>query len=490
MTVSEKNKLVFALAMAVFLAAIESTILVLAIPTVVKDLHGFDLISHVFSVYMLTCAISIPLYGKLSDLYGRKKTFMVGITIFVVGSLLCGLSQNMTMLIVFRAFKGFGAGCIFTLSYTIAGDVFTLAERGKVQGALNMVWGVAGLIGPFIGALLLNVLSWHWIFYFTIPFGVLALYLLKTSLKETVKKEKHHIDFLGIVLLSLAMLAFLGIFILGNENGVDLNLRNIILFVVAALTTAVFFRVEKRSREPIMPLDVFTRSSIFINVIALFFTGVVIGIDVYAPIYLQNVRGYGPLVAGLIILPMSISWALVSVPLGKLIIRFGGKTMMLIGIAIALISFFPVLVFDKDTNVVFLVVVILLMGLGLGLGITTQTMLIQESVGFEKRGSAVAVNSLLRTLGQTIGISMFGAVFNSSIVKGFAQQGITEYDLGNIYDLSSYGVEVTWDQIVGVLTTAIHAVGYVFIILIVLCLALAFVMPRPPLSERSDKTNG
>ena len=303
-----------------------------------------------------------------------------------------------------------------------------------------------------------------------------------------MKKEKHHIDYPGIILLSLAMIAFLGIFILSNENGVDFSLRNIVLFVVALLTTVIFFRVEKRSREPIMPLDVLTKSSIFINVIALFFTGVVIGIDVYTPIYLQNVRGFDPLISGLIILPMSISWALVSVPLGKLIIRFGGKPMVLVGITIALLSFLPVLIFAKDTNVVFLVFVVLMMGIGLGLGMTAQTMLIQESVGIEKRGSAVAVNALLRTLGQTIGISMFGAVFNSSIVKGFTQQGITEYDLGNIYDLSSYGSEVSWDQIVDILTTSIHAVGFVFIILIVICLVLALIMPGPPLSKRSEKT--
>jgi len=485
MKASEKNKLVFALSLAIFLAAIESTILVLAIPTIVKDLRGFDLISHVFSVYLLTTAISIPIYGKLSDMYGRKRALMVGISIFITGSLLCGLSKTMTMLIVFRAFKGLGAGSIFTLSHTIIGDVFTLAERGKVQGVLNMVWGIAGLIGPFFGGLLINVLSWHWIFFVTIPFGIPALYILKTSYTETVESKKHRFDYPGIIVLSIAMISFLGLFIFNIEGGVLISMRNTALLLVAAVLIVVFYRIEKRAPEPIMPLDVFTKSSVFVNVVALFFTGVLIGVDVYVPIYLQNVRGFGPLGAGLIILPMSISWTLISFPLGKLILRFGGKSVLLVGVIITFISIIPVLAFTRDTSVVFLVTVLLVMGVGLGAGMTTQTMLIQESVGFEKRGSAVGVNSLLRTLGQTMGISMFGAVFNASIINSFAQEGIVDYDLGNIYDLSSYGTEVSWDQIIGVLTSSIHTVGFVFLCLVALCILLSALMPKPPLSERS-----
>jgi len=489
MSKTEKNMLIVAICMAMFLAAIESTILLLAIPIIVKDLHGFDLISHVFSVYLLTSAISTPVYGKMSDMYGRKNAMLVGMTIFIAGSAFCGLSQTMVVLIISRAIKGLGAGSILTVSFTIVGDVFPLNERGKIQGAISMVWGVAALIGPFVGGLLINFLSWHWIFFIVIPLGVPTFFIIQTKFNETIVKRKHRIDVSGIISLSLAMIAFLSIFILGEEGGTWLNIRNILLFIISAVMLFVFYRIEKRAVEPLVPFDVLTKSSIFINLIAMIFTGVLIGVDVYTPIYLQNVRGFGPLVAGLILLPMSVSWTLVSIPMGKLVIRFGGKPVNLVGTILTIISLVPILVFTKNSEVAFLIAAIFFMGIGLGIGMTTQTMLIQESVGFEKRGSAIAVNTLLKTLGQTIGISVFGAVFNGTIVKGFSQAGITEYNLGNLYDLSSYSSGVSWDQIVDVLTTAIHTVGLIFICMTIVCIVLSAIMPRPPISERSLNSN-
>ena len=488
MSRSEKNKLIIALSLAMFLAAIEGTIITLAIPTIVKDLMGFNLISHVFSVYMLTSAIATPVYGKLSDMYGRKRILLIGIGIFIFGSALCGLSQSMVMLIFFRAIQGLGAGSIFTVPMTIVGDVFPLGERGKVQGALGMVWGIAGLVGPFLGGLLIDLLSWHWIFFINVPLGIVTIFIIQTSFNESVVKQKHRIDFLGIAVLSLAMIAFLSIFVFADDTGIQLNFQNAALLIISAVMLVVFYRVEKRATEPIVPFDVLTKSSIFVNCIAMLFCGALIGVDVYTPIFLQNIRGFGPLIAGLIILPMSISWMLASIPLGKLIIRFGGKAVNATGVILALISLFPLLLFAKDSSVLFIISIVFAMGIGMGAGMTAQTMIIQDSVGFEKRGSAVAVTSLLRTLGQTIGISIFGAVFNGRIVRGFSQEGIEKYNLGNLYDLSAYGKGVSWDQIVDVLTSAFHTVVFLFIFLMVLSSVLALIMPRPLVSQRSKDT--
>ncbi|MDR2672705.1 MAG: MFS transporter [Coriobacteriales bacterium] len=487
LTAAEKNKLIISLSLAMFLAAVEGTIVTLAIPTIVKDLQGFDLISQVFSVYLLTGAIATPIYGKLSDLYGRKRTLMVGIAVFLTGSALCGMAQNMPMLIACRALQGIGAGAIYTIPMVIVGDVFPLNERGKIQGSLSAVWGIAGLVGPFLGGLLIDLLSWHWIFFINIPFGILTLYMLHTSLHEHTGRQKHRIDYPGILTLSGSMLTFLAIFMFNDGGTSILTLRNALLFAVSLILLLVFYHIEKRAPEPIVPLDVLTTSSVFVNIVAMLFMAIILGVDVYIPIYLQNVRGLSPLITGLILLPMTISWVLVTIPLGRLMLRFGGKAMNALGVCIALVALLPFLFLTQESAIIFIIAVLLVLGAGFGIGMTTQTMIIQESVGFEKRGAAVALNSLVRTLGQTIGISVFGTFFNAEIVESFAGAGIVQYDLGNLYDLAAYQAGVTWDQIVAVLLDSIHLVSGILIAIGVLCVVLSLVMPRlkPPSGENS-----
>jgi EmrB/QacA subfamily drug resistance transporter len=479
MSTADKNRLIIALSLAMFLAAVEGTIVTLAIPTIVRDLEGFDLISHVFSVYLLTGAIATPVYCKLSDLNGRRRTLLVGIVVFLLGSALCGLAQNMVMLIVFRALQGIGAGAIYTVPMIIVGDVFPLRERGKIQGSLSMVWGIAALFGPFLGGLLIDLLSWHWIFFINVPFGALALLMLQTSFREDARHNRRPIDYPGILTLSAAMLAFLSIFLFESDGGTLFGLRNLLLLVATAVLLFVFFHIERRAPEPLVPLGVLTKSSFFVNVISMLFMATLIGVDVYTPIYLQNIKGFSPLIAGLVLLPMSVSWMLVSIPLGRLIAKLGGKPVNAVGTALALLGMIPVLFFARDTSLIFILAVVFFLGIGFGITMTTQTMIIQDSVGFEKRGAAVAVNSLVRNLGQTVGISVFGAVFNMSIIRGFDAEGIIKYDLGNLYDIASYQVGVTWDQIVFVLTDSIHVVYGVLIAIAVLCVAFSLIMPRP-----------
>jgi len=487
MSRSEKNILIFALATVMFLAAIESTIVTLAIPTITKDLSGFDLISHVFSVYLLVCALATPIFGKLSDLFGRKKVLMIGVTLFVLGCVLCGFAQNMSMLIIFRGVQGIGAGAIFTVPMIIVGDVFPLNERGKIQGALSMVWGIAALLGPIVGGALIDYLSWHWIFFINVPFGILALIIIQTSFNESFSRIGHKIDFLGILILSAAMTAFLSIFIWGEDTGIHFDSRSFLLLAFSLLMLLVFYFVEKRSSEPIVPFEVLTRSSVFVNVIGMIYTGVLIAVDIYLAIYLQNVKGFQPLIAGLVLLPMSVSWTLVSIPLGRLIIRFGGKPVNLIGILVTLLSLVPFVFFTQTSNVLFLILVIFVMGIGFGSSMTTQTMLIQNSVDYEKRGAAMGVNSLFKTLGQAIGISILGATFNTSIIKGFSENSIVCHDFKKLYELSSYDVGVSWDQIVNVLASAVSTIALILVCMIIVCTLLAAVMPRPPLGESQGR---
>lgn len=479
---SRKRNIVIALMVAMFLGAVEGTVVTTAIPTIVNDLQGFEIISSVFSVYLLTSAISTPVYGKLSDLYGRKNILSIGIIIFLIGSFLCGLSQNMYMLIIFRAIQGLGAGAMFTVTYTIIGDVFTIEERTKVQGSISSVWGIASLIGPFLGGILIDKLSWHWIFFINIPFGILSVILIQSNLKENFEKKKHTIDFAGIITLSLAMIVFLNIFS-SNKNS---SFIFIAISVIATLILLmIFYKIERKAKEPIVPFDIFTKTSTIVNLISFLASAVLIGADVYLPIYMQNVLGLSAKVSGLALAPMSISWLLASVILGKYIIKYGEKSVIIVSNIILLISAVLLPTLGITSPLLLLLVYIFIMGIGFGGAFTTLTIIVQESVGYDKRGAATATNSLLRTLGQTIGVTVFGGIFNLYIVKYFINIGITGVDPSNLYNSSAINTTVTGEQIKLSLNSSIHVLFIILIIISVLALILSVLMPK---IKRKEKT--
>ncbi|HEX3029595.1 MAG TPA: MDR family MFS transporter [Clostridia bacterium] len=471
---SRKRNIIIALMVAMFLGAVEGTVVTTAIPTIVKDLQGFQAISLVFSVYLLASAISTPIYGKLSDLYGRKNILSIGIIIFLTGSFLCGLSQNMFMLIGFRAIQGIGAGSIFTLTYTIVGDIFTLEERPKVQGSISTVWGIASLAGPFVGGLLIDVLSWHWIFFINIPFGILSVVLIQKNLNESFKKTKHKIDFAGIITLSMAMVIFLNIFLSGGNSH---NLFIAVSVAVTILCLIAFYKIERKAKEPIIPFDIFTRASVIVNLISFLAPAVLIGSDVYLPIYIQNILGFSPKISGLALAPMSVAWLIASVILGKCIVKYGAKASLLVSNSIILISTMLLLTLDIKSSLLFVLIYVSIMGFGFGGAFTILTIIVQESVEYNKRGAATAANSLLRTLGQTIGVSVFGGIFNYYIVKYFMQRGIKGVNPGNLYKSSTHSTAVTVDQIKHSLNSSMHILFMILIAISAVSLVLSIVMP-------------
>lgn len=479
---SKKRTIVLALMVAMFLAAVEGTVVTTAIPTIVKDLQGFQIISLVFSVYLLTSAISTPIYGKLSDLYGRKNILSIGIMIFLVGSFLCGLSQNMYMLIGFRAIQGLGSGAIFTVTYTIIGDVFTLEERPKVQGSIGTVWGIASLVGPFVGGILIDLLSWHWIFFINIPFGILSVVLIQRNLKENFEIKKHKIDFAGIFTLSVAMIMFLNIFV-ASENKSSNNMFTIISLLATIILLIVFYKIERKAAEPIIPFDVFSKSSTIVNLISFLISAILIGSNVYLTIYMQNVLGFSAKVSGLALAPMSVSWILASIILGKSIIKYGAKAGVLISSAILLISTILLLTLGIKSSLMLVLICVFIMGFGFGGAFTILTIIIQESVDYNKRGAATAVNTLLRTLGQTIGVSAFGSIFNLNIIKYFTNLGVSGVDPSNLYKSSAYNAIVNSEQIKFSLNNSLHVLFIMFIVISGLALILSIVIPKTTENE-------
>ncbi len=470
---SKKKSIIIAIMVAMFLGAVEGTVVTTAIPTIVKDLNGFELISWVFSAYLLTSAISTPIYGKLSDLFGRKNTLTVGIIIFLIGSSLCGLSSSMYQLIAFRALQGIGAGAIFTITYTIVGDIFTLAERGKVQGWLGTVWGIASLTGPFLGGFLIDSLSWHWIFFINIPFGILSIVLLQKNLDEKFERKKHKIDYLGTLLLSTAIISVLYAVLIGGKTDKWYSISTIALFLTAGAMMLVFYFVEKRAEEPIIPFEIFTKANIIINIISFFSSAILIGADVYMPIYMQNVLGYSATVSGLAMAPMSVAWLLASVFLVKHIAKRGEKTVIGAALVILLLSCALLLLLGVKSSLIMVVIIVFIMGFGFGGAFTTLTIVVQASVDYSKRGAATASNSLVRTLGQTIGVSIFGSMFNLSIIKYFNNIGITGIKPNSIYSTTSTGLNLSLQNIEASLNSGLHVIFIALIVFSVISLLLS-----------------
>ena len=473
-----KRNILIALTVAMFLGAVEGTVVTTAIPTIVKDLQGFEIISLVFSVYLLTSAISTPIYGKLSDLYGRKNILSIGIIIFLVGSCLCGVSQTMYMLILARAIQGVGAGAIFTVTYTIVGDVFTVEEKPKVQGIIGTVWGIASLAGPFLGGILIDMLSWHWIFFINLPFGILSVILLQKNLDETFEKKKHTIDFAGIITLSIAMIIFLNIFLSSENISFNRNIFIVASVIITIILLFVFYKIERKAKEPIIPFDIFTKTSTIINSVSFLASAVLIGADVYLTIYMQNVLGFNAKVSGLALAPMSVSWLIASVVLGKCIGKYGGKAVIIISNVILVISTILLPTLTINSSILLVLVYVFIMGFGFGGAFTTLTIIVQESVEYNKRGVAMATNSLLRTLGQTIGVSVFGSIFNLYIIKYFIKLGINGVDPSNLYKSSTYNTAVTIDQIKLSLNSSLHVLFIILIVISSISLILSIVMPK------------
>ena len=474
---TRKKNIVIALMVAMFLGAVEGTVVTTAIPTIVKDLHGFEIISLVFSIYLLTSAISTPIYGKLSDQFGRKNVLSIGIVIFLIGSILCGLSKSMYMLIAFRALQGLGAGSIFTITYTIIGDEFSLEERPKVQGGIGTVWGVASLLGPFLGGFLINVLSWHWIFFINIPFGILSIVLLQKSLKETFQKKRVKIDFAGIIVLSMAMMMFLNIFLDSGSFGLQKNVFIILSIGATALLLILFYFIERKAKEPIIPFEIFTKTIINVNLISFLLSAILIGVDVYMAIYIQNILGFSPTISGLAMAPMSVAWLMSSVILGKCIMSYGEKAVIMISVFTLFISTLLFATLNVNTALPLVVLFSFVMGFGLGGAFTTLTIVVQTSVEYNKRGAATATNSLLRTLGQTIGVSIFGGIFNADIANYFNKIGINGIDNSNLYSTASK-MGVTGEQITLSLNNATHIIFIIFVLIAILCLILTVVLPK------------
>lgn len=473
---SKKKSIVISLMVAMFLGAVEGTVITTAMPTIVKSLNGFDKISLVFSVYLLTSAISTPIYGKIADMYGRKKALITGIIIFLIGSALCGIAINMYELIAFRGLQGIGAGAIFTVAYTIVGDVFSVQERGKVQGWISSVWGIASLLGPFLGGFLIDRFSWHWIFYINIPFGIFSIILLQKNLDEKVEKKKSYIDYSGIITFSLAIIIFLCTIINLNENTQIISFKLMVPLICTIILLILFYNIEKRAKDPLIPFDIFSVQTNVVNLISLFISAILIGTDVYLPVYIQNVLGFSATISGISVASMSISWILSSFILSKTLQKYGEKIAVLISASIIFISTLLMYTLNVKSSIGLVVIYAFIIGFGYGGSLTTLTIVIQESVDYTKRGAATGANALLKTIGQTVGVAVFGVILNLSISKYLDKLGIMGVAASNLYTSNRGNANISANQVKASLNYGVHWLILIFITLAAICISLSLIM--------------
>ena len=305
--------------MATFMAAVESTIVATAMPTIVAELGGFSLFSWVFAVYLLTQAVSIPVYGRLADIYGRKKVFYAGAGLFLIGSTLCGFAPNMVWLVLFRALQGFGAGGVQPIAMTICGDIYTPSERARVQGLISSVFGVAAVAGPSLGAFLVEHVGWRTVFWVNLPVGAVAMLMISLFLHERIEPRAHRVDYLGSLLMMLGIAALMLVLVQGSTlpSGIAWAAAAAGLFGLAALVVH-----EARTLEPMLPLELWRDRVIVIGSLGGGLAGaIMMGVSAFLPTYVQGALGRSPLTAGLVLGCMSVTWAFASIFGGRFMVR-------------------------------------------------------------------------------------------------------------------------------------------------------------------------
>jgi EmrB/QacA subfamily drug resistance transporter len=407
------------------LIALESTVLATAVPTIVADLGGYTQFPWLFSAYLLTMAATVPIYGKLSDTFGRRPVMTFGIGLFLVGSVLCGLAWSMPTLIIARAVQGLGAGAIQPAAMTIVGDIYTVAERARVQGYIASVWGMSSVVGPLIGGLFTEYVSWRWIFFINLPIGLLAVWTLRRHFHEDIEPRRHRIDYVGACLLSIgSAVVVLGLL----EGGVSWDWRSVLGFGVPAvglLLLAVFVRIEARAGEPVLPLWIFRHRLLrWGNLLMLGVGALLIGLSSYVPTYVQGVLGHGPLVAGLALGALSIGWPLAAGFAGRLYLSIGFRSTSIIGLAALLPGTVPLIWLDADSHVWEVGLWCFLIGVGMGLVSSPTLVAMQSSVGWETRGVVTGASMFSRTIGSAIGVAVCGALANASLVAGASPETI------------------------------------------------------------------
>ena len=407
------------LMLGMFLAALDQSVVGTALPTIVGDFHSLNRLTWVVTAYLLTSTASAPLYGKISDLFGRKKIFQFAIVLFLAASALAGLSQNMNELIAFRGLQGLGAGGLIVLAMSIIGDVVPPAQRGKYQGYFGAVFGLASVAGPLVGGFLVEQISWRWIFYINLPIGALALFVTSIVLKDGAQRREHQIDYVGALLLLAGVSALLLTTTLGGSpQGFPWGSWQIITLLAAGvMLVAAFVAWEKRASEPIVPMYLFRKRVFTASNAAGFIVGVAMfGAIIYLPIYLQVVKGVSPTISGLMLLPLMAGILIASITSGQVIARIGRyKIFPVVGTAVMTIGMYLLSMLSVGTSSMVDSLMMFVVGTGLGLVMQVLVLAVQNGVDYKDLGTATSLSNFFRSMGGAFGTAILGAILTDRL---------------------------------------------------------------------------
>jgi EmrB/QacA subfamily drug resistance transporter len=412
---SKRRKALITLATLIgtFLAALDSTVVGTAMPTVIGELGGLELYPWAFASYLLAATVTGPIFGKLSDTYGRKPVYLAGIFLFLLGSVLAGTSQSMAALISFRTIQGLGAGAVQPVAVTIVGDIFELETRARIQGLFGAVWGISAVVGPAAGGFITDLISWRWVFYVNVPFGIVAAVLLAATLTESFERRERSVDYLGTALLTGGLVAVL-LALLGGAG--ELSWATIALFLGGVAVLALFALVERRAADPVVPLDLFSERIIAVSAVGnLAMGGVLLGVSVYVPLFVQGALGGTAITAGAAVASLSIGWPVGSFVGGRLLLLLGYRTTLLLGSALIALGSALCVPMGSETSLTYIVWAVVVIGLGLGFSSTSYLVSVQNAVPWRRRGVATSSVVFFRTVGGLLGVAVMGAFLNASL---------------------------------------------------------------------------
>jgi EmrB/QacA subfamily drug resistance transporter len=484
---SERGPVLLAVMICTGLVAIEATIIATAIPAIVADLGGFSQFPWLFSVFLLAQAVTVPVYGKLADVVGRRPVMLLGIGLFLVGSVACGVAWSMPTLIAARLLQGLGAGAVLPMCMTILGDLYTVEERAKVQGYVASVWAMSSVVGPTLGGVFSEYASWRWIFFINLPIGAVAAVMLVRGFHEQVERRPQKVDYSGATLLivgcSLLLLALLE----GGSAWGWLSPLGVGVVVIGIGVLVGFVLVERRVTEPIVPLWVFRRRVLVGgNAVSFGVGAVLIGLTSYVPTYAQGVLGAGPLTAGFALAALTAGWPITAALSGRIYVRIGFRDTCLIGTVFVLAGSVALLPLGIGSSVWQVAGACFVVGLGLGLVASPSLVAVQSVVGWAQRGVVTGTNMFGRSLGSALGAAVFGAVANATLADRFSAAPARLGDsLPSSADDAAYVLDPASDVgpavqafVQSALSDATHLVFVGMVISGVLLVGAVFLLPR------------